>query len=77
MSLNGAPIAHKSATQKHVTLLVTEAKGSAVVSCTQEMLYAKNVIELMGLEVELPMILECNICSAVDLANNWSVVGRT
>jgi hypothetical protein len=77
VSLNGAPIAHKSATQKHVTLSVTEAEGSAMVSCVQEMIYAKNVIESMGLEVEVPMIVECDNRGAVDLANNWSVGGRT
>jgi len=31
----------------------------------------------MGLQVELPMVLEMDNKGAVDLANNWSVGGRT
>ena len=41
------------------------------------MLYAKHVIESVGLKVKLPMILECDNKGAVDLANNWSSGGRT
>ena len=37
----------------------------------------KNVIESIGLKVELPMILECDNKGAVDLANNWTAGGRT
>jgi hypothetical protein len=31
----------------------------------------------MGLQVEIPMVLEMDNKGAVDLANNWSVGGRT
>jgi hypothetical protein len=41
------------------------------------MLYCKNVLESMGLKVKLPMLLEMDNKGAVDLANNWSVGGRT
>jgi hypothetical protein len=37
------------------------------------MLYMKNILDLMGLKVKLPMILEMDNKGAVDLANNWSV----
>ena len=34
-------------------------------------------VQSMKLQVELPMILEIDNRGAVDLANNWSVGGRT
>ena len=40
-------------------------------------MYQKNVIDCIGLQVELPMILECDNKGAVDLANNWTAGGRT
>ena len=66
-----------SATQKYTTLSVTEAEQGAAVTCAQDMIYQKNVLESMGLQVELPMILEVDNKGTVDLANNWSVGGRT
>ena len=41
------------------------------------MLYVRQILELMGLKVKLPMILEMDNKGAVDLANNWSIGGRT
>jgi hypothetical protein len=34
------------------------------------MLYVRQILELMGLKVKLPMILEMDNKGAVDLANN-------
>jgi hypothetical protein len=50
---------------------------AAGVTCAQDMLYTKNVLESIGLQVELPMVLEMDNRGAIDLANNWSVGGRT
>ena len=75
--LEGSPIIFRSSTQKHVALSVTEAELYAGVSTAQDMLYTKNVLESLGLKVELPMILEMDNMGAVHLANNWSVSGRT
>ena len=77
MLLNGAPVIFKSMAQKHVSLSVTEAELYAGVTCAQDMLYVKNVLESIGLKVKLPMILEIDNKGAVDLANNWSIGGRT
>jgi hypothetical protein len=41
------------------------------------MLYAKNLIELIGLKVDLPMKLEIDNKGAVDIINNFSVGGCT
>jgi hypothetical protein len=75
--LNGAPIAMKSKMQDVVTLSVTEAELIAATHCIQVMVYVKKVIESIGLEVELSMIIEVDNKGAKDLMNNWSVGGRT
>jgi hypothetical protein len=75
--LEEAPACFRSATQKFVTLSVTEAEGAAGVMVAQDMLYAYRLLESLELQVELPMILEMDNKGAVDLANNWSVGGRT
>ena len=75
--LNGAPIIFRSATQKFVTLSVTEAETAAGVMVAQDMMYAYRILLSLGLKVKIPMILEMDNKGAVDLANNWSVGGRT
>ena len=70
MLLEGAPVSVKSTMQRVVALLVTEAETIAGVQCAQDMLYVKRVLEGMGLEVELPMVLKIDNSRAVDLANN-------
>jgi hypothetical protein len=75
--LNDAIVMFQSATQKHVTLSVTEAELAALVSCVQDMLYVYRIIISLGLQVELPMAVELDNSGARDLANSWSVGGRT
>ena len=75
--LCGAPVTFRSSTQKTVALSVMEAELYAAALCAQDMIYGRNVLLLIGLKVKLPMILECNNQVAVDLANSWSVSGRT
>ena len=75
--LEGCPITFRSSTQKFVSLSVTEAESAAGVMVAQDMLYVYRLLESIGLSVELPMLLEIDNKGAVDLANNWSVGGRT
>ena len=75
--LNDSPIAFSSVTQKHVTLSVTEAELAAVVAMVQDMMYIYRVVNSMGLKVELPMLAEMDNSGGQDLANSWSVGGRT
>ena len=75
--LNDAPIAFSSVTKKHVTLSVMEAELAAVVTMVQDMMYVYRVITSMGLQVELPMMAEMDNSGALDLANSWSISGRT
>ncbi len=41
------------------------------------MLYQKNTLELIGLKVEYPMVLEMDNRGAIDLINSFSVGGHT
>jgi hypothetical protein len=75
--LEGAPVIFKSSTQKSVALSVCKAEQTMGVLCAQDMLYVRHILESMGLKEKLPMILEMDNMGAVDLANNWSVGGRT
>jgi hypothetical protein len=67
----------KSKMQETTTLSVTESELVAAVSAAQDMLYEMRVLESIGLKVQLPMVLEVDNKGVVDLANNWSVGGRT
>ena len=60
-----------------IALSVTEAELYAAIMCVQDMLYAMRILNSMGLEVELPMILEVDNKGAVDICNSWTVGGRT
>jgi hypothetical protein len=75
--VNGAAVSTKSKMQQHVTLSVTEAELAAGVECAQDMIFTMRLIESIGLKVKLPMLLEMDNKGAVDLANNWSIGGRT
>ena len=75
--VNDVPISFRSATQKFVTLSVTEAEIAAGVMVAQDMLYIYRLMESLELEIELPMVLEMDNSGAVDIANSWSVGGRT
>ena len=75
--LNGAPVSMKSGQQLSTTLSSAEAELVAGTSCAQDMLYVKRTLESMGLAVTLPMMLYIDNKGTVDLANNWTVSGRT
>ena len=76
-SLENAPVAFRSNTQKFVTLSVTEAESGAGVTTAQVMMFIYRLLTSMGLKVKLPMVLEMDNKGAVNLANNYSVGGRT
>ena len=63
--------------QKTVALSIMEAELMSSVSCAQDMLYAKQIVESLELKVKFPMFLEVDNKGIVDLINNWSVGGRT
>jgi hypothetical protein len=75
--LEDAPVMHRSATQKTVALLVCVAEMNSAVLCAQDMIYAKHILELLGLQVETPMVLQMDNKGAVELINSFSSGGRT
>ena len=56
--LNNAPVTFWSATHKFVTFSVMEAESAAGVMIAQDMLYIYRLLQSLGLEVNLPMVLE-------------------
>jgi hypothetical protein len=61
----------------HRVLSVTEAEFAAGVMVVQNMMYMYQLLALLELKVELSMLLEMDNSGAVDIANRWSVSGRT
>ena len=75
--LNGAAYTRKSKMQPSVTMSVTEAEAVAAASCVMDMIYGKEFLESLGLQIKLPMVLKMDNKGAVDLFNGWSVSGNT
>ena len=76
-TMNGAIILYKSKGQTATTLSVTESELVVAIDCVQDLLFERRVLESIGLQVQLPMILSVDNRGVVDLVNNWSVTGWT
>jgi hypothetical protein len=63
--------------QECVTLSVAEAELMAFITCVQEMIHVKQLIESMKLKIKLPMKIRVDNKGAKDLVNNWSIGGQT
>ena len=75
--LDGAIVKQYSKMMPIVALSTTEAELYSAVITAQDMMFVYHVVVGLELKVKLPMILYCNNNGAVQLANNWSVGGRT
>jgi hypothetical protein len=75
--LNEAPVIIRSKMQQYVDLSVTESELGGATETAQDMLFVMQIVESMGLKVKKPMILYLDNKGAKDLANSWSVGGRT
>lgn len=73
----GAPISGKSKSASSVTLSSTEAEYYAVSEIAKEVLFAKQVIESLGISVTYPIIINCDNVGAIYLGNNYTVSQRT
>jgi hypothetical protein len=56
--LEGAPAIIKSSTERTVLLSTTKTETYAGITCVQDMLYMKNVLESLRLKVKLPIVLK-------------------
>ena len=70
-------IAWKSKAQKSVTLSSTEAEYVAITECVQEVLFVKQVLSTMGIQVQLPITVYVGNVGAIFVAKNASTKGRT
>ena len=75
--LCGAPVASKSKMGRSVTLSSTEAEYFAVSEVAKEILFIKQLLETVGINVQLPIIVRVDNVGAIFLGNNFSVGQRT
>jgi Reverse transcriptase (RNA-dependent DNA polymerase) len=73
----GAPIAWKSKAGKSVTLSSTEAEYVASSEIAKEAIFVKNLLDSIGIEIELPIKIRVDNVGAIYLANNYSTSQRT
>jgi hypothetical protein len=73
----GAPVAWKSKAGKSVTLSSTEAEYFALSEVTREIMFIKQVLESMGINLTLPILVKVDNVGAIYLSNNFSLSQRT
>jgi hypothetical protein len=66
----GAPIAWKSKEGKSGTLSSTEAEYYATSEIAKEVIFAKNILDEMGIQLQFPIKIKCDNVRAIYLANN-------
>jgi hypothetical protein len=73
----GALIAHKSKACRSVTLSSTEAEYYALSEVTKEVIFAKQVLETMGIKLNLPIKIKADNVGSIYLAKNFSLSQNT
>jgi hypothetical protein len=73
----GAPIAWKSKSGRSVTLSSTEAEYFAISEVAKELLFIKQIIESIGIKLELPIKIRTDNVGAIYLSNNYTTSQRT
>jgi hypothetical protein len=73
----GSPISWKSKSGKSVTLSSTEAEYFALSEVAKEAIFAKQVLESMGVKLAFPIIIKCDNVGAIYISNNYSVSQQT
>jgi hypothetical protein len=73
----GALIAWKSKAGKSVTLSSTEAEYFGTSELAKEVIFAKQILETMGVILEFPIIIEVDNTGAIYIANNYTTGQRT
>ena len=73
----GAPIAWKSKSGKSVTLSSTEAEYFAISEVAKELLFIKQIMDSMGIHVQLPIKIKTDNVGAIFLSNNYTTSQRT
>jgi hypothetical protein len=66
----GAPIAWKSKAGKRVTLSSTEAEYYTTSETAKEVIFAKNLLEEIGIQLQFPITIKCVNVGSIYRANN-------
>jgi len=77
MYVRGVPVCWKSKGQRSVTLSSTEAEFVALSEAVKEIKFVVQVMESVGMEVRLPIIVRVDNVGAIHLSNNLSTSQRT
>ena len=75
--LNGVPISWRSRSQRAVTLSTAESEYYAISEICSELIFVKNMLEFLGVELELPIIVNVDNIGAIYLAKNRVLSNRT
>ena len=70
MYFMGVPIVWKSKTQQHVTLSSSEAEHCSSTELVKEMLYVKQILESLDINVKLPMKIYIDNIGAIQMVRN-------
>ena len=73
----GAPIATKSKMGRSVTQSSTEAEYFAISEVAKEIMFTKQLLDTIGIPLQLPIAVRVDNVGAMFLANNFSVGQRT
>ena len=73
----GTLIGWRSKAQQCTTLSSTEAEYVACSQAATELEFVRQILESMGVNVQLPMTVYVDNTGAIELARNWSTSGRT
>ena len=71
------PVEWRSRSQKNVALNSTKAEYYGILDIITEILFMKEVLEFMEVEVNLPTIIRVDNLGAIYLSNNASSSART
>jgi hypothetical protein len=75
--LYGSPIAWRSRSQKSVSLSSTEAEYVALSEVATEIIFIKDILEFMGIEVKVPIVVNVDNVGAIYLAKKAGSTSRT
>ena len=75
--MNGMPISWRSKGQKSVSLSSTEAEYMAISEVAMELLFVHGVMKFLGMDQELPMIVNVDNVGAIYLSQSATTSNRT
>ena len=73
----GAPISWRSRIQRSVTLSSAESECIAIGDVVKEIMYARNILRSVGIQIGLPVVVNVDNMGAIYIANNTGSSIRT